>query len=465
MTGDITNEGPSVVRTIEISGGSSRRRSNPFIWRGYLTPDYDENDKDLASSFGVNEIRTSIFTIGRNPKSSLVLTSPDVSREHARIHKIESDFYLEDLNSRHGTYINGDRVLWSRLSDGDILQFGARSRRSNIWYFDRAAVRKQSGDSIVANSTVARPEHLPTDQLVVTFWGCRGSIPTPGSHTDAYGGNTTCVEVRYGDTLFVLDAGTGIRTLSHAWTREFGETPLDINLLFSHLHWDHIQGFPFLNQAYDAANSLQIIGVERGSGTLRDMLSNQMQGQYFPIPMDAMKADISFSSLEDELEIGGVKITQIELPHPGGALAYKFQVPTGTFIFATDCELNAICPNAQQIDVSRTSGREFPEPFVEFFRGADLLVIDCQYTDELYRNRVGWGHNSVSTVIDFCQQTKVRSVALTHHDPSSSDADIQEIVESMDMALRLSMQEMAPSVFAAREEMMVAVKAAAAEAD
>ncbi len=183
-----------------------------------------------------------------------------------------------------------------------------------------------------------------------------------------------------------------------------------------------------------------------------------MQGRYFPIPMDAMKAKLEFENLESEIQIDDVKITSIALPHPGGALAYKFSTESGTFIFATDCELDAIAPNADQLPTGSIDGREFPEEFIDFFQGVDLLVIDCQFTDEQYETRKGWGHNSVSTVIDFCQQTEIRSVALTHHDPSSSDADIRRIVEHMDRTLKATMQEMAPRVFAAREEMTVAVK-------
>lgn len=449
--------GNEVQKTVEFSGGSTRRRRNPFSWRGYLTPDYDENSKDLSSSFGVNEIRSGLYTIGRNPKSDLVLPSPDISREHSRILRIGSDFYVEDLGSRHGTYVNGDRVLWCRLTDGDILQFGSRSKRSNIWFFDKAAIRRPSAVAEKAGSSVARSAHIPIDQLVVTFWGCRGSVPTPGSHTEAYGGNTTCVEVRFGETLFILDAGTGIRTLGAAWSREFGDAALDINLFFSHLHWDHIQGFPFLGQAYDEKNSLNIFGIDSEGTTVREMLNNQMQGRYFPIPMDAMQAKLEFQNLDSEVEVGAVRVTSIPLPHPGGALAYKFSTETGTFIFATDCELDALAPNATNLAVGTIEGRAFPYAFVDFFQGADLLVIDCQYTDEQYQSRRGWGHNSVSTVIDFCQQAEIRSVALTHHDPSSSDAEIRQMVEHVDKALKATMAEMAPAVFAAREEMTVAV--------
>lgn len=458
---DNTQRRSEVGKTVEFVNGPHRRRRNPFSWRGYLTPDFDENSKDLTSSFGVHEIKSTGFTIGRHPKSNLVLTSQDVSREHARIHRIESDFYVEDLNSRHGTYVNGDRVLWCRLSDGDVLQFGARSRRGNIWFFDRAAIRKEVDEpGSEEQAPRSRPEFLPQDQLSVTFWGCRGSIATPGSHTDAYGGNTTCVEVRFGNMLFVLDAGTGIRALSKAWTREFGDSPLVIHLMFSHLHWDHIQGFPFLSQAYNPDHELHVYGLDSVDGTVRETLSNQMQGRYFPIPMEAMSANFDFRQLSDAVDLGPVHLSSLSLPHPGGSLAYKFATPSGTFIFATDCELHSIVDNRDQVRFDDSKGRRFPEELIRFFQGADLLVIDCQYTDEQYRERVGWGHNSESVIVDFCQQTEVRTVAITHHDPSSSDADIRRLVETIDAKLQISMQEMAPDVIAAREEMTVVVRGA-----
>lgn len=168
MSDDLAS-GTESRKTVEFAKEPARGRRNSFSWRGYLTPDYDENDKDLASSFGVNEIRSTVYSIGRNPKSNLILPSPDVSREHSKIHRIGSDFYLEDLGSRHGTYVNGDRILWCRLSDGDILQFGSRSKRSNLWYFDRAAIRKQTSEPPNEEISNPRPEHFPTDQLVVTF--------------------------------------------------------------------------------------------------------------------------------------------------------------------------------------------------------------------------------------------------------------------------------------------------------
>lgn len=448
------------AQTLDVSLIESSARRNPFVWRGYLTPDYDENAKDLASSFGIHEVNAPTYSIGRHPNSHLILTSRDVSREHARIHRIGADFYLEDLNSRHGTYVNGDRIVWCRLADGDVLQFGSKVGRGNTWYFDRAAIRNPDSATLPENSKIVRPTQLPADHLVVTFWGARGSIPTPGSHTGACGGNTTCVEIRFGEHLFVVDAGTGIRSLAKAWEREFGDQELTIHLFFSHLHWDHIQGFPFLDQAYQARNRIQIIGVDRDQGTMQELLKNQMQGLYFPVPMDAMQAQLTFSNLDKTLTVGGVRITKMLLPHPGGSYAYKFETSTGTLIFASDCELNLLrtpdAPSEQNSRQPQLAG-PFPADFVAFFREADLLILDCQYTDELYQARIGWGHNAVSAVVDFCAQAQVKAVALTHHDPCSSDADIRHIVETVDARLKQHLNGNAPQVFAAREEMTVSV--------
>ncbi|MCA8998696.1 MAG: FHA domain-containing protein [Planctomycetaceae bacterium] len=433
-----------------------RRRRNPFAWRGYLTR-YDGNTgEDLSSGRGAVEIRSNSFKIGRHPKSDLVLASPDISREHACITRIGNVFHIEDLGSRHGTYVNGDRVLSCRLTDGDILQFGYKNRLKNTLYFDRAATREATAES--DDQTAKAPAQFrPKDRFTITFWGSRGSIPTPGPLTDAYGGNTTCVELRYGEQIFVLDAGTGICKMSQNWVMEFGDSPLDVVLMFSHLHWDHIQGFPFFSQAYQANNRLRIYGADDKSATVRESLKQQMQGQFFPVPLEAMQAKMEFCNFDGPLQFGDVKVSRQLLPHPGGAYAYRFETSDECFIFATDCELEAIIENQDEVRARPSTPRRYPEEFLRFFEGADYLVLDCQYSDELYANRHGWGHNSLSTAIDFTIQVDPMAVALTHHDPQSTDADVRRMVDIADASLRATMKSNASSVLAAREEMTVLI--------
>lgn len=433
-----------------------QRRRNPFVWRGYLTR-YDGNtDGDLSTGRGAVEMRSARFRIGRSPDNDLILSTPDISREHACISRIGNVFYIEDTGSRHGTFVNGDRVLSCRLTDGDILQFGYKHRARNTLYFDRAAIRGEAAEAEGFEMAEQR-RFRPHDRFTITFWGSRGSIPTPGPLTDAYGGNTTCLELRYRDQLFVLDAGTGICELSRSWAHEFGETPLDISLIFSHLHWDHIQGFPFFSQAYAPHNRLRIYGANDESTSVRESLKQQMQGQFFPVPLEAMRARMDFLPFEGSLTFGDVRVTRQLLPHPGGAYAYRFETDSESFIFATDCELDAIVENRTEVEIHPGARRRFPDEFLAFFRGVDYLMLDCQYTDEQYRTRVGWGHTSLTTAIDFIAQVKPSAAALTHHDPRSTDADIRRMVDIADASLRTLLGNDSCTVCAAREEMTVLI--------
>ena len=171
--------------------------------------------------------------------------------------------------------------------------------------------------------------------LTVRFWGTRGSIPTPGRHTEKYGGNTTCVELRHGGTAVVLDAGSGIRPMGDAWVQESAGEPLHAHLLFTHLHWDHIQGFPFFAPAYRKGNAFTVYGEQRADGGIRELLSGQMHGAYFPVPLAAMQAELSFRDAAPEFEVEGVKVRTARLPHPGGCLGYRLEADGSVFVFAT----------------------------------------------------------------------------------------------------------------------------------
>src|SRR5206468_11161024 len=152
-------------------------------------------------------------------------------------------------------------------------------------------------------------------EFYVKFWGTRGSIPTPGDRTRKYGGNTSCVEIRFGDNLFICDAGSGIRELgADLLTR--GNGPLHGHLLFSHAHWDHIQGFPFFSPADVAGNRFLIYGAKPGDDRFYQLLSGQMKSDYFPIGFGALRAEIYADHLDDgRKEIGGVLVQSFPLNH------------------------------------------------------------------------------------------------------------------------------------------------------
>jgi phosphoribosyl 1,2-cyclic phosphodiesterase len=292
--------------------------------------------------------------------------------------------------------------------------------------------------------------------MTVRFWGTRGSIPTPGRRTEKYGGNTACLEIRSGDTMIVLDAGSGIRELGESWSREFEES-VRASLLLTHLHWDHIQGFPFFAPAYRPGNSLAIYGQERAAGGIRELLGGQMQGDYFPTPLSAMRARLEFHSTTPEFSIDGLRIRSCQLPHPGGSLGYRIESDDSVFVLATDCELDLVARNAAELQEDHLAIRQYDPQLLDFFHGTDLLVIDCQFLDEEYSVRRGWGHNSVACVVDLCSQVNPKMLALFHHDPQHTDDMVSTMVTDVFQRLEdRGARDML--IFAAREGVTMLVR-------
>ncbi|MCA9070621.1 MAG: MBL fold metallo-hydrolase [Planctomycetaceae bacterium] len=298
--------------------------------------------------------------------------------------------------------------------------------------------------------------------MSVRFWGTRGSIPTPGRQTEKFGGNTTCVEVRHEDTIIVLDAGSGIREMSLAWLKEFGKSPIHATLLFTHYHWDHLQGFPFFTTAYMPTNTLDIYGNPPDGSSLEEILSGQMQGAYFPVPLAAMQATMNFHPVSQEFTIGKVKIKTFGLPHPGGCIGYRLEVDNSIFVFATDSEFDQVALNPEEIKANFVAPRKYAPELIEFFEGAHLLAIDCQYSDADYQSKVGWGHNSLATVVDLARQAQPKMLALCHHDPQSSDETVMQLIAEARLRVRDLADPQNPSnipiTFGAREGQRLAVQ-------
>lgn len=296
---------------------------------------------------------------------------------------------------------------------------------------------------------------MSTD-LTVRFWGTRGSIPTPGAKTRKYGGNTTCLELRYGNDLLIIDAGSGIRELGAAWMSEFAGEPVNATIAFTHLHWDHIQGFPFFSCAYMPQNTFTIRGQHRDSGGIEELLSGQMTGDYFPIELSAMQSKLTFESIDGPFDVGGMRIIPFPLPHPGGSLGFRIEAGGSVFVLATDSELDQISLNRDELKTDHLAARQYTNEVIEFFRGANLIVIDTQYTDEVYPTRIGWGHNSIATVVDLCCQVNPDMVAMFHHDPQSSDDTVSAMCD--DICGRIKEAGENVLAFAAREGLKLRVR-------
>ncbi|MDP2343069.1 MAG: MBL fold metallo-hydrolase [Deltaproteobacteria bacterium] len=283
----------------------------------------------------------------------------------------------------------------------------------------------------------------------VRFWGIRGSIPTPGHVTKKYGGNTSCVEIRSDDSLFICDGGTGLRELgADLMTR--GKKSITGHFFYSHTHWDHIQGFPFFTPAYIPSNTFHVYGTAEGDRRTYELLSGQMRSDYFPVDFGELRSNIVASHLDGgHREIDGVAVSFFEQHHPGRSWAYSFVRDGFKIVYATDNEIDLTFPRPEAVLSEPDAPRPVPEEFRKFCHGADLLIADGQYFDDEYEKKVGWGHPRATTVIDLALQAECKQVAIFHHDPMHGDGDVdRKIALCKERAARVNPQLL---VFGARE--------------
>ena len=268
----------------------------------------------------------------------------------------------------------------------------------------------------------------------VKFWGVRGSIPVPGLQTLRYGGNTTCVEVRMDDQLFILDAGSGIRQLGNALDAEFGSEPIKLSLLLTHPHWDHIQGLPFFAPAYEAKNEIRVFGFDATHSSVTEMLTSQMSSPFFPINFKQLAGKISVHQPDAmDFNVGTARVRAKFLHHPGVCVGYRIYNGETSLAFLPDNEpLDAFFDRPG--DYSSSDGRLKADPraeraeLVDFLRDADLLILDSQYTDEEYAQRIGWGHGSLTSVVRLALDAGVKTLMLFHHDPNRADDEIDHML-------------------------------------
>ena len=261
--------------------------------------------------------------------------------------------------------------------------------------------------------------------MLVRFWGTRGSIAKPGSTTVRYGGNTSCVEVRSSSgTLVVLDCGTGALGLGQALIKS-GPLPVNGHMLIGHTHWDHIQGFPFFAPIFVAGNEWHIYGP-RGIGiSLRESLSGQMQGSYFPVALRDLGAKLYYHDLiEGTLEVGDIQVTTQYLNHPALTLGYRLEADGASVVYSTDHEPYS----THRAEGNRTPFAGDEARHARFISGADLVIHDAQYTADEYPAKRGWGHSTVEYAVDTAASVGVRRLALFHHDPMRSDEAIDHLV-------------------------------------
>lgn len=249
----------------------------------------------------------------------------------------------------------------------------------------------------------------------VKFWGVRGSIACPSANHIRYGGNTSCIEMDVGTRRIVFDAGTGIRGLGQEFMAHGVQ---EIHLLLTHTHWDHINGFPFFVPAYVPGHKLHIMaGHLSESGGVKGVLSSQMENPMFPVPIEAMQADMRFEDFKagETLDLwDDVVIKTAPLNHPNGATGYRVEYNGKSAVYVTDTE--------------HVPG-EMDQNILGLIEGADLVIYDSTYTEEEMPAHIGWGHSTWNEGVKLCRAAGVKQMAIFHHDPDHDDEFMDNIAE------------------------------------
>ncbi|HLU65642.1 MAG TPA: MBL fold metallo-hydrolase [Kofleriaceae bacterium] len=251
------------------------------------------------------------------------------------------------------------------------------------------------------------------------FWGVRGSFATPGPHFLRYGGNTPAVEIASDSGRRVLiDLGTGATELGkQLMTEEFAEGKGSLPILLTHTHLDHLQGLPFFTPFFIKGNQIQILGAAPSGTPLADVLQNQLNGHYSPLyGLENLAAGVRVDAVGpgSSLPVEGFEVQSAVLPHGGMAvLGFRITADGKSIAYLSDVEYPLGEPTAEALALAR---------------GADLLIHDAMFSDAEYESRAGWGHSAVSSAIAVAERAGVGQLALFHHSPDSTDAEIDSIV-------------------------------------
>ena len=250
------------------------------------------------------------------------------------------------------------------------------------------------------------------NNIHVDFWGVRGSVPSPGPKTIRYGGNTSCISITTDKKILILDAGTGIRNLGSSLITQ---PDLEIFVIITHTHWDHIQGFPFFTPIYQPDRPVHMFPTLHKKNLVLSSLIDQMDGAHFPVTPDQVPSNFNFVT-ENPLEFlseNGFTLELVPMNHPGGAFGYKLTFGNKIICYYTDNEIDPPYPKSIEFN-----------DLIEQCRNADILIHDAQYIEDDMPLKHGWGHLLISQVTDLGQSANVKNLVYYHHDPERSDDEL-----------------------------------------
>jgi ribonuclease BN (tRNA processing enzyme) len=283
-----------------------------------------------------------------------------------------------------------------------------------------------------------------------------------------YGGNTSCLELRFGeeDRLVVLDAGTGIRELAgHIMQNDLPKGPIKTELFLTHTHWDHIMGFPFFIPIFIPNTELKVFGpVTYEEDTLDKIVGGMLTYRYWPVRLTELAAKIEYFNLKEGSQDlgGGLWLTTKYLNHPILVLGYRFEYRGKVFCTAYDtepfCNVFDVSPDDPSYDEEAVkegamAAQEENDKVVSFFQGADILIHDSQYTHKEYiSSKLGWGHSSFEHAVNVAHKAGVKKLLLFHHDPDRSAAELEGIEKKIQ---KVASGKTSMEVMIAREGMTV----------